>query len=488
MKYFLSLLSTVGLAVLLSCQPLFAEGLSNPLPLDAHFSDQYTDDLSGLLKRRYIRVLTTMNKTNFFLSGGKPHGFEYALLKEYEKELNRKIKKKELRVVLEFIPVSRGRLIPALLKGHGDIAAAGLTITPERTAKVAFTDPYLTEIDEIVVTHKHSFSPKSLSNLSGRHLFVRKSSSYYTSLLSFNKKLLKSDNAPIEIVKADEELETEDILELVNSGAIEMTVCDSHIAKLWSGIFKDMVIHDHLKVRTGAKIAWMVRKKNPELRQSLNRFIKGHRKGTLLGNIYFKRYYRKNPWIKNPLSKNERIKLEKYKKLFQKYAAMYDLDWLLVMAMAYQESGLNNKKKNPSGAVGIMQVLPRTGKDKHVNIEDVHSLENNIHAGVKYLAFLRDRYFRDERIRPRDQVRFALASYNAGPAKIRRARSLAKEMGFDPNRWFRNVELAALKLIGQETAQYVSNINKYYVIYRLALENVEIRQKEKKEMLKKGNS
>jgi membrane-bound lytic murein transglycosylase MltF len=167
---------------------------------------------------------------------------------------------------------------------------------------------------------------------------------------------------------------------------------------------------------------------------------------------------------------------------------MYDLDWLLVMAMAYQESGLNHKKKNPSGAVGIMQVLPSTGKDKHVNIEDVYSLENNIHAGVKYLAFLRDRYFRDERIRPRDQVRFALASYNAGPAKIRRARSLAKEMGFDPNRWFRNVELAALKLIGQETAQYVSNINKYYVIYRLALENVEIRQKEKKEMLKKGSS
>lgn len=225
----------------------------------------------------------------------------------------------------------------------------------------------------------------------------------------------------------------------------------------------------------------MVRKNNPELKASLNRFLKKHREGTLLGNIYFNRYYKKNPWIKNPLQKNGRKKLEKYKPLFQKYAAQYGLDWLLIMAMAYQESGLDHQKQNPSGAVGIMQVLPTTGKDKRINIDNVYSLENNIHAGVKYLAFLRDRYFSKAEIRPRDRVRFAMAAYNAGPAKVRRARSLAKKMGLDPNRWFRNVEIAILKIVGQETVRYVSNINKYYVVYRLAHEQQEIREKAKKQ-------
>ena len=140
------------------------------------------------------------------------------------------------------------------------------------------------------------------------------------------------------------------------------------------------------------------------------------------------------------------------------------------MAVAYQESGLDNKKKSRAGAVGIMQVRPETGKDKNIGIKNVHFLENNIHAGVKYLAFLRDHYFSDPEINPRNQVRFSIASYNAGPAKIRRARALAKEMRLDPNRWFRHVELATLSLVGQETVRYVSNINKYYNIYRLYLE------------------
>ena len=260
-----------------------------------------------------------------------------------------------------------------------------------------------------------------------------------------------------------------------------MTVSDSYIADIWSNIFKNIIILKKIKLRSGGKIAWMVRKNNPELKASLNLFLKKHRKGTLLGNIYFNQYYKKNPWIKNPLQKNERKKLEKYKPLFAKYASQYGFDWMLIMAIAYQESGLDHQKQNPSGAVGIMQVLPTTGKDKQINIDNVYSLENNIHAGVKYLAFLRDRYFSTPEIRPRDRARFAMAAYNAGPVKVRRARSLAKKMGLDPNRWFRNVEMAILKIVGQETVRYVSNINKYYVVYRLAHEQQEIREKVKKQ-------
>jgi membrane-bound lytic murein transglycosylase MltF len=462
--------------------PLFGEKNSISHQLDSHLSEKYKDDLDGLMAKRYIRVLTTLNKTNFFLHKGKPFGYEYALLREYEKFLNEGVKRRELRVVVEFIPVSRDRLISGLVEGYGDIAAAGLTITKERLKQVDFTIPYWFGIDEVLVTHKRVKPPQILEDLSGQRIYVRRSSSYYESLMELNRSLKKQRKPPVKIVIADENLETEDILELVNAGVIEMTVSDSHIATIWSGLLKNLVVHEEIKLRSDSKIAWMVRKNNPQLKASLNKFLKKHRKGTRLGNIYFQRYYEKNPWIKNPLGREDKKKLDQYRSLFQKYAKQYGFDWLLIMAMAYQESRLDNSKKSRSGAVGIMQVRPETAKDKNIGIRNVHLLENNIHAGVKYLAFLRDRYFKDEAIRQRDRVRLALASYNAGPAKIRRARRLAQVKGLNPNRWFRNVELATLQSVGREPVRYVSNINKYYVTYQLAEETADIREKAKKKI------
>ncbi len=455
-----------------------------PLPLGAHLNEQYTDDLDGLINRRYIRVLTTLNKTNFFIHRGKLFGFEYSLLKEYEKYLNRNVERRELRTVLEFIPVTRDRLITDLINGYGDISAAGLTITPQRERFVAFTNPYLTGVDELVVTYKNLPELKSNEELSGRSVLVRKSSSYYESLLALNKRLTKKNLEPVRIELADENLETEDILEIVNSGAISITVADSHLAGIWSKVLPNIRVCTRAKLRTGGKIAWMVRRQNPKLRASLNRFLARYRKGTLLGNIYFNRYYRKNPWIRNPLALRDSDKVKGYVRLFKKYARKYGFDWMLIMAMAYQESGLDPEKKNPSGAIGIMQIRPETARDRHVGISDVEDLENNIHAAVKYLAFLKKKYFTSSQIRPRDQVRFALAAYNSGPAKVAKARKLARKMGLNPNRWFRNVEVAALRVIGQETVRYVSNINKYYLIYRMAeaTEKKRLRRKKKVEM------
>jgi membrane-bound lytic murein transglycosylase MltF len=451
-------------------------------PLDAHLSDVYTEDLPGLLQRKYIRVLTTMNRTNFFLAGGKAHGFEYALLKEYEKFLNKNIKRRELKVVLEFIPVPRDRLLPDLVEGRGDIAAAGLTITPARKKMVDFSRPYITGIEERLVTHKKVSPPENLRQLSRKRVFVRKSSSYYESLLLLNRRLDNAGLRPVVVVAADENLETEDILELVNAGAIDRTVADSHIAEIWAQIFHDIRVHENIVLREGGQIAWAVRKDAPKLKESLDRFVKNHRKGTLLGNIFFKRYYEENAWVKNPLEGDAGKKVDRYRPLFQKYADRYDFDWRLLLAVAYQESGLNPKKESHRGAVGLMQIRPSTAADPQVGIEDVRKVENNIHAGTKYLDFLRGRYFSDEKITPRDQVRFSLAAYNAGPAKIRQARKKAAAMNLDPNTWFRNVELAVLRIVGQETVQYVSNINKYYVIYKNALERREAREKVKEEI------
>ncbi len=453
-----------------------------PSPLASHFRKQYTDDLDGLLAKHYIRVLTTFNKTNFYISGNKFYGFEYSLMKDYEKFLNRHKKRGDLKVVLEFIPVSRDRLIPALVNGYGDIAAAGLTITPERLKKVDFTKPYLTGIDEVIVANKNVSGIETLQDLSGRKVFVRQSSSYYESLVSLNNRFLKEGKRPVKIVRADENLETEDILELVNSGAIRITIADSHIAGIWSRVLGNLRVLDHLKVRSGSRIAWMVRKNNPRLKDNLNRFIRKHRKGTLSGNIYFDRYYKNTKWIKNPLTEQEGRRFRQYTELFKKYSRQYGFDWMLIMALAFQESGLDNQKKSHAGAIGIMQVRPSTASGKKVSIRNVHLPENNIHAGVKYLAFLRDRYFSDAGVRPRDRVRFALAAYNAGPARIRKMRRAAGKMGLNPNRWFRNTELAALKYIGQETVRYVSNINKYYLIFKLVFEKDKLRSSEKRKI------
>lgn len=448
----------------------FANKALQPLPLNAHIADKYHDDLNGLLKKRYIRVLTTLNQTNFFMSKGKIFGYEYALIKGYEKYLNKKFKKKGLQIVIECIPVTRDQLVPRLVEGYGDIAAAGLTITPERKNNVVFTTPYLSGIDEVVVTHNGGFSPVKTSDLAGQKVLVRKSSSYYQSLLLLNEKLIKQGEKPVRIIAADEDLETENILEMVNSGAVETTVADSHIASIWSDILQNIDIHKSVKLRTGSKIAWMVRKENDQLLASLNNYLKNYKKGTLLGNIYFKRYYANNKWLKNPSNPADLKQLKRYEALIKKYASRYGYDWKLIMAIAYQESGLDHKKKSSAGAVGLMQILPKTVKDKRINIKNINKLENNIHAGVKYLSILQKRYSTNKSIHPRDKIRFALASYNAGPAKIRKARQMAKKMGLNPNRWFRNVEVATLRLVGQETVRYVSNINKYYNLYHILLD------------------
>ena len=438
-------------------------------PLASHFTKRYTDDLPGLLKRKYIRVLVTFNRTNFYFSGERLFGFEYAMLRDYAKFVNRKIRRRNLKVVLDFIPVSRDRLLPALEEGYGDIAAAGLTITPERDKTVDFSRPYLT-VNEVVVANSNVKGLRSLRDLAGRKVMVRESSSYYESLMKLNGEFRKEGLKPIKVIKADETLETEDILEMVNSGAVKITVSDSNIAHIWSRVLHGIKVHRDLALRKGGKIAWAVRTGNPALRASIDQFMKMRRSGTLVGNIYFQRYFENTKWIENPLTKNQKERLARLRRAMKKYASEYGFDWKLILAVAYQESKLNNKKHSSAGAVGIMQVRPATAADKNIAVGDVHILKNNIHAGVKYLAFLRDHYYGEPDLAEKDRVRFTLAAYNAGPGKIREARALAARMGLDPNTWFRNVEIAALKVIGQETVHYVSNINKFYIIFSLALD------------------
>lgn len=428
--------------------------------------ESWKGDLQGILqKRRFIRVLVSYNATNFFIDRGQPRGLEYELLEHYEEYLNRQRPKGSIKIKLVYRVLPFNALLPALLEGRGDIAAAGLTITPERSQKVAFTRPYISNINEIAVTSKKAKDLKTARELSGRSVIVVAGSSYVQHLKRLNKDLSLKGVAPVKIKPADKNLEAEDILQMVNAGIYDLTVVDEHVADLWSKVLNNLVIRKDIVINRGGKIAWAVRKDSPQLLASLNKFVGSHRQGTLIGNILLKRYFENTRWVSNPLAESEVKKLENLRGRFQKYARQYGFDWLKIAALAYQESGLDQNARSPRGAVGIMQILPSTAADAQVGIADITKVDNNIHAGVKYLAFLRDRYFSDPQIKPVDRVDFTVASYNAGPARIIQLRQRAAKEGLDPNRWHQNVEHVSRRVVGRETDQYVANIHMYYIAY-----------------------
>jgi membrane-bound lytic murein transglycosylase MltF len=438
----------------------------------------WTGDLDGMVKRRLIRVLTVYSKTIYFVDRGTQRGTAHDSLKLFEETLNKQLKTKHLRVTVAFIPVSRDELLPALIEGRGDIAAANLTITPEREKVVAFTDPLVSGVNEIVVTGPASPPIASLDDLAGKDVFVRRSSSYYESLATLNARFRQEGKTAVRLTPAPESLEDEDLLEMLNAGLIQTVVIDSHKAGLWKQVFPKLQTHDGIVVREGGGIGWAVRKDSPQLKQALDAFAAKHRKSAF-ANDTLRRYLKSTRYVKNATADAEMRKFRAIVELFRKYGDRYDLDWLLMAAQGYQESRLDQNARSPVGAVGVMQVMPATGGD--LKVGDIHQMEPNIHAGVKYIRFMIDQYFKDEPMDELNRHLFAFAAYNAGPGRLAGLRRAAQKQGLDPNVWFHNVERIAAAKIGRETVTYVSNIYKYYVAYALVqgeyLERIEAKQK-----------
>ncbi|MFC1879894.1 transglycosylase SLT domain-containing protein [Thermodesulfobacteriota bacterium] len=443
---------------------------------------KWTGDFDGMLKDRVIRAVVAYSKTFYFLDQGRQRGLAYDLLKEFEKFINKKYKKKNLQVHVVFYPVPRDKLVEYLVGGLGDIAIANLTITPERQKQVDFSDPMQTGVKELLVTGPAAPALNSIDDLAGQKIHVRKSSSYYESLVDLNASFKKNGKPQIKLIATEEIFEDEDLLEMVNAGLIPMIVMDSHKAHFWTQIFEKIKVHDEIALREGGEIAWAFRKNSPKLKAIVNEFVKGHKKGTMLGNMLLKRYLQSTRYVKNALDDKELQKFSSMVAIFKKYAGKYDFDYLMIAALAYQESGLDQSKRSHAGAVGVMQILPSTAADPNIGIAGIEKRENNIHAGTKYLRFIIDRYYGEEPMNDGNKKLFGLASYNAGPARVRGLRQKAVAMGLDPNLWFYNVEVAAAQEIGRETVQYVSNIYKYYIVYQSVFS-----QLEKKEQLRKKN-
>ena len=438
----------------------------------------FMGDFEAMKERRVVRVLVVHNRMFYFLDGGQERGLTHDIFKQLETELNATIADKALAFNVAFIPVSRDQLIPALLEGRGDVVASNMTATKSREELVDFTDPVMTDVSELVVTGPGAPAINSVEDLSGKEVQVRPSSSYHESLRGLNEKLKQQGKALVKIVPADELLEDDDVLEMTNAGLIPITVVDRHKAEFWSQIFDKIVVHKDVAINSGGRIAWAVRKNSPQLMSALNSFIGSHKQGTMFGNMMLKRYLVSADYVRNSTTAEEMQKFQALAEMFKRYAGEYQFEWLMVAAQAYQESKLDQSARSAAGAVGVMQIKPETAADPNVNVPRVERTDDNIHAGVKYLRFVVDQYFKDPGITSENKMLFAFASYNAGPARISRLRKQTAEMGLDPNKWFYNVEVAAARDIGRETVQYVSNIYKYYIAYK-QLSDLK-RKKEKK--------
>ncbi len=336
-------------------------------------------------------------------------------------------------------------------------------------------------VSEIVVTSANSPPLAGADDHSGKTVHVRKASSYYESLNDLNNRLKKAGKAPVNLVFVPDAIEDEDMMEMMGVGLIDAIVVDDWKANIWGKLLPKIRINEKAVVRSGALLGWGIRKDSPKLTAEINDFYVNFMKK--LGTLNWRKleYAKKIKQITNSTGSEEAKRFRETLQVFEKYAAKFGFDPLLLAAQGYQESQLNQNAKSHVGAIGVMRLMPATGAEMKVG--DIKVTEANIHAGAKYMDQLMTRYFRDANFHEANRSLFAFAAYNAGPGRIAGMRKEAAKRGLDPDKWFNNVEIVTAEKVGIETTTYVRNIYKYYVAYKLMLD-LEESQKKAREAVK----
>ncbi|HYV44163.1 MAG TPA: transporter substrate-binding domain-containing protein [Myxococcaceae bacterium] len=429
--------------------------------LTVHTEERFVGDLEGIKKRGVLRVITRNNPVTYYLYQGEQLGFDYQMARLLADKLG---------VRLEMVvPPSRDLLVPWLKEGRGDLIAASYTVTKERAEQVAFSVPYL-QVDEMLVQRRAGPRLRSLEDLAGKRIHVRRSSSYYETLQA-----LKPVVGDFEIVEEPEDVETEELIDRVGRGEIPFTVADSHILAVERIYRRD--VEGAFPLSVSKSIAFAMRQENPKLRAFADAFVHKTYRG-LEYNVARKRYFETRQQVTRAaqlVAAGEGGKISPYDDYFRKYASRYELDWRLMAAQSFQESRFDPRAQSWVGALGLFQVMPQTGRE--LGFPSLGEPESGVHAGIKYMSRLIAQF--DPQLPFRQRVRFALASYNAGVGHVQDARRLASEKGLDPDRWFENVERAMLLLEkpqyyqrarhgycrGSEPVKYVSQIQNRYDNY-----------------------
>jgi membrane-bound lytic murein transglycosylase MltF len=433
--------------------------------LRTRFAGRFTGDFDEMLERRLIRLVVPYSPTLFFEDKGTIYGTAANGAQLFEQWVNKTFALGARPLTVPLTPVSRDKLFDMLFAGDGDIAAGDITITEELRKKVAFSMPFLSNVREIVITGEDVPELDSAEALSGREVAVGRSTSYYESLTKLNERLTAQGKPPVTIIIVPDTLEVADLMEMTAAKLLPATVADDWVAGLWLQIIKGLRLHPKAAVREGAEIGWAVRPNNPKLLATLNRAL-----AEITGNV--------NQWSDETRSYLAKLKqlhtatqgadMQRFGdtvEIFRRYAGQYRFDSLLLLAQGYQESRLDQNARSRVGAVGLMQLMPQTGRA--LGVGDIYKPDPNVHGGAKYMARLMDDYFKDVPFDEQNHNLFAFAAYDVGPGEIQSLRREAEAEKLDPNVWFNNVERVAAARIGQEPVRYVRNIYKYYVAYKL---------------------
>ena len=397
---------------------------------------RYLDDFSAIKKRRVLKVLLRNNAASYFLYRGELMGFEYELAREFAEYHGLR-----LEVV---VPPSYRELTTWLLEGRADMAMG--FIEPNRRQRslgIDFSNPYHYARQHIVVQAKDPAS--SLEDLDYRTLFVRHHSSYWDRLSGLQK-----EGARFSLRATRDNVETEQLIQMVARGKYKATLADEHLLDI--ELAKGVEVRSAYALEDVAEHAIALRKRNPELKKALNEFIKRVYKGEFY-NVTYRKYF-KSPSSVQRLARGRVVdapsgNISPYDDLVRKYADRYGFDWRLVTAQMYQESKFDPKAKSHVGAKGLMQLMPRTAKA--MGVKNTSDPAHSIKGGIKYLDWLRDRF--DSKLPISERLWFTLASYNAGSGHVHDARRLARQLGYDPNKWFGHTEQAMLKLSKKEYAR-----------------------------------
>ena len=449
-----------------------AAAQAQQVALDQEFKP-WTGDFDGMLERRLVRVLVPYSRTLYFNDKGAQRGLVADSLKDFEVYLNRKYKKqlKTRPITVVALPTTRELMLTGVIDGTGDLAVGNLTITPERAKRVDFSIPDSKEIFEILVTGPASPALGTLDDLAGRDVHVRRSSSYYQSLLRLNQRFRGFGKPQVTLTLVPEALEDEDMMDMLGAGLLQLIVVDDWKAQLWAGLLPQIKPRPDLALADAGRVGWALRKGSPKLAAEVNQFIRTH------PGIHAKRLQSYPAYLKrmrNATAEADWKRFEQTVALFRKYGERYRFDYLMVTALGYQESRLNQNARSHVGAIGIMQLMPDTGRA--LKVGDITRIEPNVHGGFKYLRQIYDLHLDTEGLDEQNRTLFAIAAYNAGSGRVARLREEAAAKGLDPNQWFNNVELIAARRVGQETVVYVRNIYKYYIAYRLQLDMLEARR------------
>lgn len=445
--------------------PQLLKVLNDYLVVSLH---KYTDhilkgDLPEIKKRKFIRILTRNNPACYYISRGQFAGFEYELAKEFANE--------QKLYMLVIVPPKWSDMIPWLIEGKGDIAAAMITETNERMNMkgISFCAPYAENRDR-VIGRANEKPFKSTKDLKGRTIWVRKNSSYWEPLCE-----LKASGVDFTLQEAPETLETFEIIDMVSKGEYDLTVADEHILK--QELMRRNDIKELFSLNNLSYHHWLVRSGDVKLKDAIDKFFKREYKQTFY-NVVYNRYFKstKETEAHSESYNQDELRVSRYDHLIKKYSSQYGFHWLLISSQICQESCFDPNKISYAGTIGLMQVAPATGKE--VGFRELKKPENNIHAGVKYMHKMKGRFPLSLPEQERDY--FSLASYNAGYGHVLDARRLAIELGLDPDRWFNNVEKTIQLLAdpkysskakygycrGEEPAGYVRCIIMRYRAYK----------------------